>query len=246
MDVTEATFQTDVVDRSQEVAVVVDFWAAWCGPCRQLGPLIESAVARRDPDVVLAKVDIDANPGLAQAFKVLSIPAVKAFRGGAVVDEFVGLVSPAQMDAFLDRLVPSQADRLVEQGDEESLRDAVRREPGHVPARIALGRLLIDEGSADEAREVLSPVNHDPVAAGLLARVRLMGVDDPNVQAGLDALTRGDWEHAFTHLIDAVTATRDRTRRDDLRVLLIGQFRALGDHHPLVSTFRRQLAQALY
>src|SRR5665647_2384074 len=126
MDVTEATFQTDVVDRSQEVAVVVDFWAAWCGPCRQLGPLIESAVARRDPDVVLAKVDIDANPGLAQAFKVLSIPAVKAFRGGAVVDEFVGLVSPAQMDAFLDRLVPSQADRLVEQGDEESLRDAVR------------------------------------------------------------------------------------------------------------------------
>lgn len=246
MDVTEATFQIDVVDRSREVPVVVDFWAAWCGPCRQLGPLIESAVARREPDVVLAKVDIDASPGLAQAFKVLSIPAVKAFRAGAVVDEFVGLVSPAQMDAFLDRLVPSQADRLVEQGDEESLRDAMRRDPGHVAARIALGRLLIDEDRAEEAREVLTPVDHDPVAAGLLARVRLMGVDDPDVQAGLDALGRGDWEHAFTHLIDAVKGTTDRTRRDELRALMVGKFRELGDQHPLVSTFRRQLAQALY
>ena len=144
MDVTESSFQTDVIERSHQVPVVVDFWAAWCGPCRQLGPLIEDAVGRREPDVVLAKIDIDAHPGLAQRFQVMSIPAVKAFRDGEVVEEFVGLVSATQMETFLDALVPSQVDILVEQGDEDSLRDAIRRDPGHVDARVALAHLLLE------------------------------------------------------------------------------------------------------
>jgi len=246
MDVSEGTFQADVIERSHEVPVVVDFWAEWCGPCRQLGPLIEDAVARRAGDVVLAKVDIDANPGLAQMFQVLSIPAVKAFRNGEIVEEFVGLVGPDQMEAFLNALVPSKVDLLVEQGDEESLREAVFRDAGRTDARIALAHALIERGEMPEATKVLTPAQHDPVAAGLLARVRLAGSDVPDVQAGLAALDREDWQQAFASLVDATTVATDRTLKDDLRKMLIGQFRELGDSHPLVPEYRKKLARAFH
>jgi putative thioredoxin len=149
------------------------------------------------------------------------------------------------LEAFLNRIVPSQADKLVAEGDEESLREAVRREPGHTGARVALGRLLVDDGRSDEALEVLEPVAHDPDAAGLLARVRLAASDDPDVQAGLAALARGDEEAALTHLLDAI-GRADRTLKDQLRAAMIGIFRRLGDQHPLTLRFRKQLARALY
>ena len=246
MDVTEASFQTDVIERSHEVPVVVDFWAAWCGPCRQLGPLIEDAVGKREPDVVLAKVDIDANPGLAQQFQVMSIPAVKAFRNGQVVEEFVGLVAPAQMEAFLDTLVPSKVDLLVAEGDEDSLREAIFRDAGRTDARIALAHILIDRDERDEAVEVLRPAEHDAVAAGLLARVRLMGNELPDIQAGMAALEREDWQQAFASLVDAAATTSDQALKDDLRKMLIGQFRELGDTHPLVPEYRKRLARAFH
>ena len=129
MDVSEQDFDTAVIERSRTVPVLVDFWADWWSPCRQLGPVLERAVAARDGKVQLAKLDVDSNPTLTRAYGVQGIPAVKAFKDGEIVDEFVGVLPQAAIDRFLDKLVPSEAQELLQNGDEESLRRAVELEP---------------------------------------------------------------------------------------------------------------------
>jgi putative thioredoxin len=148
VDATDATFDEAVIERSKTVPVVVDFWAEWCGPCRQLTPVLEAAVEAAGGDVELVKVDVDQNPRGAPRDRVQGIPAVKAFRDGRLVDEFTGAVPRASVDSFLRSLLPSEADRLVEQGDEASIRKALELEPGHPAARAALTRL---ESAGDPA-----------------------------------------------------------------------------------------------
>src|SRR3954470_19586891 len=143
MDATTGTFDQAVIERSGEVPVVVDFWAERCGPCRALTPALERAAEARTGKVELVKVDTAANRNLSAQFGIQGIPAVKAFRNGEVVDEFVGAIPAAQVERFFDGLVPSEADGLVTQGDEESLRRALELDPGRADAATALARNLL-------------------------------------------------------------------------------------------------------
>ena len=249
-DVSEADFMTAVVERSRELPVVVDVWAEWCGPCRQLGPALEAAIGKRAGKVELAKVDVDSNQSLSASFGVQGIPAVKAFRDGQVVAEFTGAIPPAQIERWLDGLVPSPADELVAVGDEASLRKALEIDPGHRAAAAALGKLLVARGETGEALELLEPLQGDFVAEGLAARARLAqpngdGELDPRLASAFVAWDAGDYEAALEPLQELITETNDPDRRDLLRAVMVGIFAELGADHQLAREHRRRLAAAL-
>jgi putative thioredoxin len=248
-DVNQADFEARVIERSREVPVIVDFWAEWCGPCRTLGPALESAVEKRAGEVELAKLDVDANQSIAAAFGIRGIPAVKAFRDGAVVDEFTGAVPPAEIERFLDRVVPSPADRLAMADDEGSLRRALELQPGHGPASRALARLLLQRGDTDGALELLDGLAGDFEAEGLAARARLAAANgspaDERLRGAFEAWDAGDHAAALEALQGEIADANDPGRRDLLRQAMVGIFTELGPGHPLASEHRRRLAAAL-
>lgn len=202
VDATDATFATDILERSDHVPVIVDLWAPWCGPCRTLGPIIEKVVAEADGEVELVKVNTDENPGLSQTFQVQGIPAVHAVYQRQVVASFIGAQPEAKVREFVDALRPTEEERelvaLLDVGDEPSLLKALDLVPGHPEAIVALADLYVTEGRFDEALEALNKIPESAETRRVAALARtgadgmapIDGADGPlaDVEAKLDAL----------------------------------------------------------
>ncbi|MDE0065859.1 MAG: tetratricopeptide repeat protein [Acidimicrobiaceae bacterium] len=230
-DVTDTTFDRDVVQRSKTIPVVVDLWAQWCGPCKQLTPILEKVVAEADGAVDLAKVDIDANPRVAQAFKVQSIPAVYAMVDGQVVDGFMGAQAEAQVREFVQRLAPaptqSEVERLVAVGDEQSLVEALKIEPDDPSAVTALAQLLVEQGEVDAALGLLERIPESAEKRRITAMARTGGIGD-DVEATLAEL-----------LLTVKTDGEARQKFIDL-------LEVLGPDDPRSALWRRKLSTALF
>jgi len=234
IDVTDATFETDVLERSDTVPVVVDLWAPWCGPCRVLGPILEKVVGATGGAVELAKVNVDENPRVAATFQVQSIPAVYALRERKVVDGFIGALPEAQVAEFVARLAPapSEADALVAAGDEASLRRALELEPDHPGAVVALARLLVQRGEPGEALELLGRIPETAEARQVAAEARLA--------AGQVEVSADDVDALLDSLLERVKDD-EAARQQYLDVL-----ETLGPDDPRTVRYRKALATRLF
>jgi putative thioredoxin len=234
VDVTDATFQTAVVERSATVPVVVDLWAEWCGPCKTLGPIIEKVVAETEGRVELAKVDVDSNPQIANAFQAQSIPAVHAVVAGKVVDSFIGAQPESVVREFVGKLSASPEEqevaRLVELGDEDSLRAALELKADSEPAVLALAELLVARGDTEEATALLGRIPETPEARRIAALARTGGMP-----SGGDA----EVEAKLADLLETVKADDEARKQfvDLLELLVDDDSRA---------AWRRQLSARLF
>jgi putative thioredoxin len=234
IDVTDQTFETEVLERSDTVPVVVDLWAPWCGPCKTLGPILERVVAATGGTVELAKVNVDENPGIQQAFRVQSIPAVFALSQRKVVDHFVGALPEQAVAEWVGRLAPaeSEADRLAAAGDEASLRKALALEADHPGAVVRLAELLANRGEPEEALALLARVPETPDVRRVAALARLGG--GAAVGGGDDLGARLD-------------ALLDRVKEDqDARQEFVDILEAMGADDPRTAAYRRAFTARLF
>ena len=231
VDVTDATFEVDVIERSKTVPVVVDLWAEWCGPCKQLGPILEKVIGATGGQVELAKVDVDANPSVAQAFKVQSIPAVYAMKDGQIVDGFMGAQGEAQVQEFVDKLLPSselsEIDQLVAAGDEASLIKALEIQADHPGAVVALAELLVGQGETETALKLLERIPESPETRRITAMARTGDVGD-------------DVDATLAELLPTVK------NDDEARQKYVDLLEVLGPDDPRTAEWRRKLSAALF
>lgn len=238
-DVTDATFETAVVERSHTVPVVVDLWAPWCGPCKTLGPILEKVIGETGGRVELAKVNVDENPAVGKAFQVQSIPAVFAVAGGRVVNSFIGALPESQVRAFVEGLAPAptEVDRLVEAGDELSLRAALDLAPGHERATVLLAELLVARGGPDAAEEALALLAKVPETADVRRVAALARVGS----TGTGAAGAGD---EVTGELDSLLS---RVKGDDeARQRFVDLLEVLGPEDPRTAQYRKALTARLF
>ncbi len=232
IDVTDATFQREVLERSKSTPVVVDLWATWCGPCKTLGPILEKVIGATAGKVVLAKVDVDKNPAIAQAFQVQSIPAVFALHEGKVVDAFQGALPEHEVRAFVGKLMPEgevvDVATLLARGDEASLREALKMEPANEQVVLALATVLLSREAVTDALEILQRVPQTPKVASLVERAKAMFVPDDNFAVQLDALL-------------PLVKADEEARKRFLEIL-----DTMGPGDPRTATYRRKMTGMLF
>jgi len=257
IEATDQNFEQVVVEGSKERPVVVDLWAAWCGPCRTLGPILEKVAREREGAFLLAKLDVDANPMVASMFGVQSIPTVIAFRDGQPVTGFVGAYPEPAVNDFVDSLLPTEADLVAEEaraeadagdveGAEEGFREALEKDPDNREAAVGLAAILAERGELEAARELARPLLPDAAAERVMALTRIRegaSVEGPGTLASARRLAaQGRWREA----LDGMLASLGGEDRDEARAAMVDVFAVLGDDDPLVAEYRRRLASALF
>ena len=261
IEVTDGTFATDVIEESRRRPVVVDFWAEWCAPCRMIGPVLERLAEEQQGQILLAKLDVDANPQAAAAFHIQGIPAVKAFRDAAVVQEFVGAIPERHVREFIGGLLPSETDRLATQAAEAErskrpdqaerlYRRALELTPNHPQSVLGLAGLLAVQGELEAARALLQPLRPDPEAERLLAAidVSMWGAVGPDGQGSIAQAQRAAAEGKFGEALDAFLkeVASGGDQRDQARAAMLKIFTILGELHPLTREYRRRLSAVLF
>jgi putative thioredoxin len=268
--VTEADFEYEVIAYSNQVPVIVDFWAEWCRPCKTLTPILEKFAEDAQGAYRLAKVDVDANPNLALRYNVRSIPNVKAFRDGQVVSEFLGLQPEPRIQEFLRNIAPSQIDLLLEKGQsqleamdwsaaKDSFIQFLNKSPNHPAGLLGLLKALLMLGSYPEAQRIIDefPTSSEYGNAQLLQPLLLVLAsdfssdernDDPLIAAYQNVIRlihRGNIPASMDGMIDILR--QNKHFQDDLvRKVLLGLFEVLGENNPLTLQYRRELAMVLF
>jgi putative thioredoxin len=262
IDVTDDTFGSAVLEESMHRPVVVDFWAGWCQPCKTIGPVLERLASEKQGAFLLAKLDVDANQRTAQTFGIMSIPAVKAFRGARLVEEFVGAIPESAIRQFIDAVVPSEADMVSAEGEvaevegrideaDRAFRAALELDPKNVRASLGLARLAAARGDFAGARALLTPLRPEPEAERVLAALDVSewasgaGVaDDPALAGPMRAAAEGRFAQALEAFIRLVIDGGEQ--REPAREAMLKLFAVLGDQDPLTQEYRRKLATALF